>query len=421
MALMSGPATFSRFKVLGGSPKRLDDNLLEKLRAHLIGKQRAVRMNDEEVGWSGGRHLLDREFDVEKNIILDCVKFGLRIDTSRIPADLMNAYVVMEWESIVKSGKPAPKADGEHHNSNGNGHAKAWKQAREAAKRRAEAEAKDGRYRRQRQFPVLWDTGADMLYVSATQTAVHERLWSLFRETFDKRLELLTAGKFAYDFAEKTGVSRTIENLSPSRFVTNPDGDEHTGVYWSTNDPASRDYLGNEFLLWLWYMLDEEGDSFTLADNSTASVMVVKKLTLDCPWAMRGRLSIAADGPARLPESRLAISTGKLPRSAGLILSRDGEQYEFTLQAESLAISAATLPKPEEAEDALGNNAAATLQSRAEYRIEQIRELSRGVDQLYELFLKLRLSSAWGASAEKISAWLKVSGKPAERREPVMV
>ena len=174
MALMSGPMTYSRFRVLGGSPKRLDDNLLDKLRAHQIGKQRVIKLNDEEVGWIGGRHLLDREFHVDKNVILDCLQFGLRIDVSRIPADLMNAYVVMEWESLSKSGKPKHKEDdAEHHegNGNGNGHARLWKQAREAARRRAEAEMKDGRYRRQKQVPVLWDTRSDMLYVAATQPA----------------------------------------------------------------------------------------------------------------------------------------------------------------------------------------------------------------------------------------------------------
>src|SRR5437867_3273752 len=108
MSFLSGSVSFSRFHVVGGSPKRLDDALLEKLRAHAIGSQKVQRSDDVEVGWAGGRHLLDRTFDEERNVVLDCLHFGLRLDTARIPADLMRAYIEMELESL--------KAE------NGNGH-----------------------------------------------------------------------------------------------------------------------------------------------------------------------------------------------------------------------------------------------------------------------------------------------------------
>jgi len=43
MSFISGSVSFSRFRVIGGSPKRLDDNLMEKFRSHAIGKQRTLR------------------------------------------------------------------------------------------------------------------------------------------------------------------------------------------------------------------------------------------------------------------------------------------------------------------------------------------------------------------------------------------
>ncbi|MBN2561940.1 MAG: hypothetical protein JXQ75_13530 [Phycisphaerae bacterium] len=388
MAFLAGTVSFSRFKVVGGSPKRLDESLLEKLRNQAIGKQRVMRADNEEVGWIGGRHVLDQEFDLEKNVLLDCLHFGLRVDASRVPPDLMRAYVEMELDAL---------RDG-----NGDGNARAFarlkKQAVEAARKRADREVKDGRYRRLRQFPILLDTRNDVLYVGATQPAVLERLHPLFKETFGRRLEPITAGRLGYDRAEQQGISRKLENLRPSTFVAHPDGDGHIDVYWTAHDSTSRDYLGNEFLLWLWYTLSEETDTIELPDKTEASVVIVKQLALECPWAQSGKEVITCEGPTQLPESRRAIQSGKLPRKAGLILARQDEQYEFTLQAETFNISSAALPRIE------GNG---NPRARIEERVEQIRHLAETVDLLFFAFLQDRLGSDWQARLDKLKTWLR--------------
>jgi len=402
MGFLGGSVSFSRFRVVGGSPKRLDDNLLDKFREHAIGKQRVMRSDREEIGWIGGRHLLDREFSVEKNVILECLHFGMRIDGSKVPPDLFRAYVQQELDSLKeKSG-----------NGNGRMFAKLKKQAVEAAKNRAEQEIKEGRFRSQRQFPILWDTRNDVLFIAATQPAVIERLQRLFRETFDKRLEPMTAGQAGYQWAEGAGLSRRVESMRPARFVPHPDGNGHAEVYWSTKDPASRDYLGNEFLLWLWYVLAEESDTLRLADESEAAVVMVKHLTLECPWAQMGRAVLTADGPTRLAESRRAIAAGKLPRRVGLIVTRQEEQYEFALQAETLAVSSAVMPPVEE-----------NGHTRIEERVEQVRHLSATIDLVYQAFLARRVSTEWAAELEKIAGWLKAGerGEKAGRREEVEV
>src|SRR5207302_4724738 len=123
-------------------------------------------------------------------------------------------------------------------------------------------------------------------------------------------------------------------------------GTSPTALAWLP-DENNRDFLGNEFLLWLWYVTDAESDLIGLADESEVAVMFARSLVLECPRGETGRQSITSDGPTRLPEARRAVQAGKLPRKAGLTLVRQDRQYELTLQAETLAINAARLPAPE--------------------------------------------------------------------------
>ncbi len=398
MAFLSGSVSFSRFRVTGGSPKRLDENLLEKIRGNRIGSERIMRSDHEEIGWIGGRHLLDCEFDIEKNILLDCLHFGMRIDANRIPPDLLRAYVQMEMDGLDSGG------------GNGTRPAQRRRQAREAADRRVDQEIKEGRYRRLRQFPMLLDTHNDVLYAGVTSPSVHERLHLLFKTTFGKGLEPMSAGQRALDWAEQNHLSRRLENHESARFVPHPNGNGHAPVYWTAHDPDSLDDLGNEFLLWLWHHLAERTDTIRLSDDSDAAVVIVRQLVLECPWAETGKETITCDGPAQLPESRQAIRSGKLPRKVGLIVSRQGSQYEFTLQAESLNVSAATLPKIEPDGNGNGrvpNDRAHNGRANREERIEQIRHLAETVDLLYASFLKRRFASDWSKDAEAIKKWLQ--------------
>src|SRR5947209_1946630 len=133
-----------------------------------------------------------------------------------------------------------------------------------------------------------------------------------------------------YELRQQT---RGVDDAGPSPFVP---GTTPSEVAWLP-DEANRDFLGNEYLLWLWFMLDADKDTLALSDGSKAAVMLAKTLVLECPRGQTGRETITSDGPTQLPEARRAIQSGKLPRKVGLIVVRHDHQYELTLQAETLA------------------------------------------------------------------------------------
>ena len=144
-----------------------------------------------------------------------------------------------------------------------------------------------------------------------------------------------------------------------------------------------------------------KGGTIRLSDGSEASVILAKTLTLDCPRGETGRDQLADDVPTRLPEALRALQAGKLPRRAGMILVRQGAQYELTLQAESFAVSGAVLPKPEEGP-----------LSPSEFRVarlESLRHLTETLDLLFAAYLDRRTSTMWTEELGRIRGWLQAA------------
>jgi hypothetical protein len=380
MGFFSGRLTSLRFKVSGRGSRTFGPEHLEKLASHAIGKQRMASADGTSVGWIAADHILDTSFDLAKNVINDTLHFALRIDSQAIPNDLLRAYTQVELTGLSQA------------NPSGRPSARQKREARLLAKERLETEASDGRFLRRKAIPLLWDAAAHELLVGTTSVTALDRLYTLFKQTFDHGLELLGSGRQAFQHAELSQNTRAADDAVPSVFVPS----QVHEVAWLP-DEASRDFLGNEFLLWLWYYLENESDSLSLSDDSQATIMLTNTLTLECPRGQTGKESISSAGPTRLPESLRAVQSGKLPRKVGVTMVRHDQAYEFTLQAETLAITGAKLPVPEGEEE----------RARLEERVTQIRHLLESLDLIYAAFSLRRLSDQWTKELAKIKKWLQ--------------
>lgn len=385
MPFFNGRVTFARFHVSGRRPGQFGPDDLEKLAGHQIGKQRVSSADGVEVGWIAGDHILDTNFDLAKNIINETLQFAMRIDAQKIPSDLLRAYTAVELAGLAKG------------NPSGNASSRQKREARATARERLEQEAKDGRYLKRKAIPVMWDSASNELFVGTTSLTAVDRLLELFQHTFDRKLEPLNAGTQAFRLAEARQQTRGVDDANPATFVP---GVTPTELAW-VPDEGSRDFLGNEFLLWLWYILDAVSDTIELADKSEVAIMIARTLALECPRGQTGRESIQSDGPTRLPEARRAIQAGKLPRKAGLTLVRHDKQYEITLHAESLAVSSARLPVPESDDERV----------RMEERVTIFRELVETLDLLYDVFCRVRTGGDWTKELGKIQRWLQHEGR----------
>jgi hypothetical protein len=77
---------------------------------------------------------------------------------------------------------------------------------------------------------------------------------------------------------------------------------------------------------------------------------------------------------------------------------RQHDQYELTLQAETMAISGAKMPAPE----------AESQQDRQVERVNQLRHLRETLDLMYEVFLTRRLGATWPDEVASMREWLRV-------------
>lgn len=381
MGFLSGRVSYSRFRVKGRTPGTFGSAHLEKLGDHAAGTQRRATADEVEVGWTAGDHVLDTEFDLAKNVVNDALAFQLRVDQNKPPADLLRAYTAIELKGLSQ------------HNPSGMPSGRQKREAREAAKERLEDESKDGRFLKRKLVDLLWDGPSNELLISTSAITVLDRLYPLFHDTFGAKIEPITAGNLAFDLAEPRQQSKLVDDARPSGFVPGPG----TGDVAWVPDETSRDFLGNEFILWLWYMTDLGEDTFALSDGSSVAVMLARTLALEDPRGQTGRGSLTSEGPSRLPEAKRALQAGKLPRKCGLTVVRQADQYELTLGAERLSVAAAKLPAIE-GDDEHG---------RRVERISKIRHLIETLDLLYDAFGQIRFSDGWSKELHKIQKWLR--------------
>src|SRR5688572_4392638 len=253
MGFESGSITFRRFAVNGEAPAGVDEKLLERVAKHAL-EPGEFGIEEVEYGWSGGRHIFDTDFSFENNVFADCLFFALRIDTNKVPGTVKRAYTLMEEAALAK-GNPSGFISRQQK-----------KEARETVRQKLDQDMKSGRFRRSKLIPLLWDLPNNLVY-SAASGQNFEKLAEIFERTFKCELQPLTAGPQAARTLVENGKRREYEDFKPTRFAFGPEGESQPAEYpWTAKGPQPKDFLGNEFMLWLWHHADvKDGEVRTQA------------------------------------------------------------------------------------------------------------------------------------------------------------
>ncbi len=381
MGFLTGSTTFERFRITADPTDAFGDEHLEILAKHRISSSKANLYESPSIGFTGGSHLLDTKFDLAKNIIGDAMHFGIRVDSCQIPGPIKQAWMQIELNGML-SDKPGARATKSQR-----------EEAKEAVEARCAAEAEKGNFHRMSVTPLLWDARTESIYLGSTSEKSNEACLDLLNRSFGLEFSRLTSGSLALEIADAKDQNQAIFHSKPSAFHPDSDGN----LVWWNGMADNHDYLGNEFLLWLWWQWETGSDSLPLSDQTEVSGMFSRSLSLDCPMGENGKETISSESPVALPEAMMAIKMGKLPRKAGLTLVRDGEQFDFKLSAETFSVGAARISQ-------IGDDT--PLRDEID-RIESIRQLSETLDLLYEAFFDVRFGKNWPGILGKITNWLQ--------------
>lgn len=379
MPFLRGSLGFQRFSVTGFEADKFGDEHIEILSKHAAGRFQTSSEENVSVGFLGGEHLFDQDFDQSKNLINNAVHFSARFDTNQIPPAYRAAWLQMELSGIAKDSEDGVVTKSQR------------KEAKEAVEQRCETEAATGKYRKMQSFPMLWDYENELLYFGGSVGTAGRHCIDLVERAFSVELRHWSAGSLAEQWAIDNDLYAEVDDLQPVSFVSTKIPGSHT---WANEHSQAPDFLGNEFLMWLWWTLDNQTDTITLVDESEVTVMLAKTLSLECPLGESGKESISAESPVKLPEAMQAIRSGKLPRKAGMTIIREDRQFDLVLQAESFGISGAKihLDDEEEFDD--------------DDRIDAIRQLSDTTDLMYNTFLDRRTGEDWKKDHKQIRKWL---------------
>jgi len=110
MGFFTGRVNFLRYCVDGPAPALFGPEHLKKLAHHAIGKQQVAEKDATEVGWIASDDILDLGLDLAKNVVHNALHCCLRIDTQKLPADLLRSYARAEQEALTAqnpSGRPS--------------------------------------------------------------------------------------------------------------------------------------------------------------------------------------------------------------------------------------------------------------------------------------------------------------------------
>ncbi len=160
-------------------------------------------------------------------------------------------------------------------------------------------------------------------------------------------------------------------------------------------------FLGNEFLTWLWFAIDNRTAFPEHPDNQPAELHVGNRLVLE---NYRNedveRVTIRGD-QAGLEEGKLALRKGAVVTEVNLIYKSGHEEWQFTIKGESLNLSG--LKTPEVGQIESGEE----LEGRALESIYLIEKAVALVATTFEKFIQLRIGNSWeGDVVADIRRWI---------------
>lgn len=350
MSFFASTPSFRRFHV-SQVPKQVDSSdFFQKIKIHSF--QPLKEAEEATWGWVSIANLLDTELTPEKVFKDRFLVLGFRVEKRRTPPLLFKAYLDIEEKELLKVKGTSRLTQDE------------LKELKERVKKRCAKE-----------FPpvsslyeMVWDFKKKTVYFSGTGNTICNDMAKWFYTTFAQELILLDPLGLAALNPEN---QKALKLVSPTHFTEKS----------SPSARTDKEFLGEEFLTWIWY-LSQQGESLPL-ENGTIQITMYDHLQL---ISNSGEEKVSVHGISGNPkEAMMALHQGKKLASVKMMINQEEEEWLLTLKGKTFDFKSVKTPPIDEVEEV----------DRFVMRMNALESLSLWIEQLYQRFLNVRLTSAW--------------------------
>ncbi|HEX7416136.1 MAG TPA: recombination-associated protein RdgC [Smithellaceae bacterium] len=354
MSLLKGSFTFTRFHVDGQLPQAFLNFVNDRIKANAY-REAPKSTQEKLLGWVSLTDVLDADFAQANYTLGDYLIFSLRIDRKLIPPKLMKIKLLEEERRFLA------KNDKKRIN----------KQMAAGIKEKVELELLTKLDAVPSFYDVCWALRQNTVYFSSLADKVADDFVELFKKTFSLNLK------------------RFLPQENPQLAKNNESAE---GV----------SFIGREFLTWLWFKSEERNGRIALTNSEEVELHFLKRIVLGSGEGEYSQSVVCSGIHAELKEGKEAIRQGKKVKEAGIKLTSNQNEWEFTFKADTFQFQSLKPPVmdwQETQEDPSGN----ILE-----RIYLIENAVKTMDSLYESFLQIRYSPQWEESEMKLlTKWLE--------------
>lgn len=372
MGIQSATATFTRFFV--------PDPAIEDFWAYVETCLKAGcfrepdDFQEQTVGFATWEDFFDSDFETDAYHKGEYVAFSFRLDQRKVPSIVLKKFM---REAILKY-----RAENEGR----------WPSRNE----RQEIQENMENMLMNRSLPqpssceVVWNPAARSMVVGATAA----RMLDAFLEHFEKHFRLYPVPLYHVHWAL---------NVIP---LEARDRERLSGMV-STKSPQALEegrFLGNDFLTWLWFFIEQDEGNVRLEGGKEAQVHLGERMVLTLPGVGKERVVCTTQANA-LHEARTALRQGKLVDEIQLFLMVGDNEYLLTLDSGLWAVKG--LKSPKQMRDFKEDDEDSFFLEKMFF----LEEVTNALNTLYARFLAERLASEWDVvRLPEIKTWVHEGG-----------
>ena len=189
--------------------------------------------------------------------------------------------------------------------------------------------------------------------------------------------------------------SSEVGFFGAGQFVDTDTGDVTPGR-GALDHPAAQ-FLGREFLLWLWWRSEQSFGTMDLPHYGPVDFWIDDHIQFRTPGDDPQINDIRGGAPATTIEARTALANGKTVESARIGLRIKEREYSFSLRGEGLELTGVKVPA----------DAGDGIDDRLFERMLLIEEVGGILDTMFFVFLESRLGGTWrGDRVPAIRNWI---------------